>query len=175
MPADTLPALTLHAPWAWAVTHLPVLRNGKRVENRTRPPPAKLVGQRLALHAGKASPREAWELVAEISGEPTPDLASVPHGAVTGVVTLYGWMRGAGDDQARVTADGLPPRLGVHVFSPWRRTGHVWWLLADVVRLPEPVPARGQLGVWRLPTVVDAAVREQLERAASAGARAEVS
>ena len=49
-------ALTIHQPWASAIVLGP-----KRVENRTWRPPATLVGQRLAVHAGKVLSREASE------------------------------------------------------------------------------------------------------------------
>jgi len=41
-------ALTLWPEWVITITHL-----GKRVENRTRKPPQKLIGKRVALHASK--------------------------------------------------------------------------------------------------------------------------
>jgi hypothetical protein len=40
--------------------------------------------------------------------------------------------------------------------------GRYAWLLADVCPLPAPVPARGALGLWNVPAVVEAAIREQL-------------
>ena len=47
-------ALTLHAPWAWAICFL-----GKRVENRTWAPPSGMIGKRFAIHAGSA---KLWTL-----------------------------------------------------------------------------------------------------------------
>ena len=41
-------ALTVLQPWADCICGL-----GKRVENRTWPPPNALIGQRIAIHAGK--------------------------------------------------------------------------------------------------------------------------
>lgn len=41
-------ALTLLNPWAQAIAYW-----GKDVENRTWAPPASLVGERIAIHAGK--------------------------------------------------------------------------------------------------------------------------
>lgn len=41
-------ALTLWPEWAWAIMHL-----GKDVENRTWHPPKNILGQRIALHAGR--------------------------------------------------------------------------------------------------------------------------
>ena len=57
-------ALTLTPEWAWAVTAL-----DKRVENRTWRPPERMIGQRIAIHAGKARPDiGAVELMAGCSG-----------------------------------------------------------------------------------------------------------
>ena len=41
-------ALTVIQPWAWAIAHA-----GKRVENRTWGPPRDVIGQRIAIHAGR--------------------------------------------------------------------------------------------------------------------------
>lgn len=41
-------ALTLWPEWAWSIMHL-----GKDVENRTWHPPKNILGQRIALHAGR--------------------------------------------------------------------------------------------------------------------------
>ena len=42
-------AITLYPEWAWAICRL-----GKQVENRTWRPPANLLGERIAIHAGKS-------------------------------------------------------------------------------------------------------------------------
>ncbi len=41
-------ALTLWRPYSWCISHL-----DKRVENRDWPMPARVLGQRVAIHAGK--------------------------------------------------------------------------------------------------------------------------
>jgi len=52
-------ALTLWQPWSWAIAHA-----GKRVENRTWAPPASVIGQRVAIHAGLKLDDEAVERLA---------------------------------------------------------------------------------------------------------------
>lgn len=47
-------ALTVKQPWAWAIVH-----STKRVENRTWPPPDKIIRQRIAIHAGATFDRSA--------------------------------------------------------------------------------------------------------------------
>lgn len=49
--------------------------------------------------------------------------------------------------------------------DPWAVRGQFHWELDDVRPLPDPVPCRGALGLWRLPEDVEKAVREQLEAA----------
>lgn len=96
-------ALTIIQPWAWAVAHA-----GKDVENRTWAPPAALIGQDIAIHAGKAP---------------------VDEEALDG---LY-----------EVTGPLVDPR----------------WATGEE-------QAESAQGLWRLPEVVEAAVREQIARAA---------
>ena len=45
--AETLLAISIRQPWAWAI-----LKGWKKVENRTWKPPAKAVGSRVLVHAG---------------------------------------------------------------------------------------------------------------------------
>lgn len=148
---ETLPALTLHAPWAYAVTDL-----GKRVENRTWRPPARLIGQRLAIHAGMANAWPAWLAVDRAFCFATSDDLAIARdeatrGAVVAVVTVAGW------------ADSRDGSAYEAARSPWW-IGPIGWLLTDVVTLPDPVPAKGRQGLWRLDAATDAAVREQLGR-----------
>ena len=131
-------AITLHAWWAWAVLHL-----GKRVENRSRPLPAKWVGVPVALHAGAtmgdleavchclATARGCTGLCAARAIHCTKNDMTVTRSAVVGVVTFTGE---AGED------------------DPWSLTGggfHYWRI--GTVRAVEPLPCRGALGFWRLP------------------------
>ena len=47
-------AITLHQPWASLIAE-----GHKTIETRDWPPPLSLVGQRIAIHAGKRKPRRA--------------------------------------------------------------------------------------------------------------------
>ena len=81
----------------------------------------------------------------------------MPFGAVVAVANVTGCHSG---DLETVFGDGngglRPP------CSPWAIPGQWHIELADVRPLPEPVPAKGALGLWRLPEDVEKAVREQL-------------
>lgn len=66
-------AICVKQPWAEAIA-----RFGKDVENRTRRPPAHLIGQRVAIHAGKS--RDEWDRLRDL-----PEWARqvIPHGMGT--------------------------------------------------------------------------------------------
>ena len=44
----------------------------------------------------------------------------------------------------------------------WDEGYPYWWDLSNVVRLPEPIPCRGNVGMWQLPPVVAKSVLEQV-------------
>jgi hypothetical protein len=133
-------ALTLHQPWAFAVAHL-----GKDVENRGWPPPAKVIDQRIAIHAGLHVDREAMDHLRRI-GIALPD--SLVAGAVVATVRV------AGVREWRKAWPTQPP------LSRWF-TGPFGWQLEDVLALAKPVPCKGRQGLWRLPDDVEARVLEQ--------------
>lgn len=153
-------AITLTAPWAWAIAHA-----GKDVENRKTRCPS-LLGERIAIHAG-VEPSKAidweWQMAdfawmrwrGLLQAEPV-----LTYGAIVAVTTVVGW----------ISADGA---VGVPVDSPhigdnhrkWRSpwfTGPIGWLIHDVRALPAPVPARGKQGIWAVDADAEAAVLAQI-------------
>ena len=46
-------ALTVHAPWAWAIIH-----GGKDIENRSWCPPKWMLDQRIWIHCSQAKPKQ---------------------------------------------------------------------------------------------------------------------
>ena len=44
----------------------------------------------------------------------------------------------------------------------WNEGYSNWWILSDIRRLPTPIPCRGNVGMWQLPTKLSAAIDEQL-------------
>jgi hypothetical protein len=167
---ESWPVLTVRNPWAWALLH------GKPVENRSWP-----VNYRgpLWLHAGArsrwdpdgaASPlvRAEWDQhVRRIPGWPGLPCSDielgrkttlVPFGAVTALLEITGCHY---SDECMLPASVLPA-CGRTGCSPWAARGQ--WHIERAVRfvLPEPVPCRGALGLWRLPEDAERAVREQL-------------
>lgn len=152
---DNWRALTVRRPWSWCIW-----TGDKLVENRTA---AWRYRGPLMVHAGvqwsergAADPlvREVWRRQfpqdpAPLVGprDPTagfgdPGLMAAGHvGAVCWVEDVHPHGPGCCDSpwaEDRYLEAGGKVRTNVH---------HL--VLADVVRLPSPVPARGRLGLWR--------------------------
>lgn len=132
-------AVSVWPPWSYAITCL-----GKRCENRSRMPPRGIRGKELALHATLKEDRDAYRAL-RAAGYEVPTI--LVKGAVVGVVTISGYVRSRTE---------LP-----HEQRRWW-IGPVGWVLSDVVALAEPIPCRGQQGIWTLPDAVEAEVRRQL-------------
>ena len=113
-------AISIQQPWAWLIV------NGyKDLENRTW---ATKYRGRVLIHAPKTVDKTGFQAQREwvqASGIQIPD--DLPTGAIVGEATITG----------TVTAS----------HSPWFE-GPVAIELADAVAYAEPIPARGQLGVY---------------------------
>jgi len=151
-----LRGLSIRQPWAFAIA-----KAGKTVENRSRGTAFRGL---LAIHASQIYDEEAAlptpaalsllmdAAIAELRGTPDPALT---RGAVVAVATL---------DECHWYADcrsfeGTSERL----CTEWAMTLQWHWSLADVRPLAEPVPCRGQLGLWTVPEDAERAIRAQLE------------
>ena len=133
-------ALTLWRPWTWAICH--PSPKAKRVENRTWSPPRSLIGQDLAIHAGRRyDGADACRFIARILGELPPVQAHCREGIVA---------------VARLAGLRFPPSN-----DPWL-VGPVGWLLDNVRVLPRPIACKGAQGLWTLPPDVEAEVRRRL-------------
>ena len=153
--ADRVYTITLHQPWASLIA-----LGIKTVETRSWPAPARLVGQTIAVHAGKRVVRQPGvpverELRAHLGQDWRQTL---PVGAVLATVTLAGMARveyvdpmtGYAIHDVR-TEIGCAAGLGWTQTDPWGdfSPGRWLWFLGDVRRLPEPVPAVGHQSFWR--------------------------
>ena len=112
-------ALTICQPYADMIA-----TGEKIIENRTWPAQAAMIGQRIAIHAGKS---RAW-LMPE---DRRPDRVC---GAVIATAVLVACHR----------VEDLAPDLASRddANGPW------CWLLGQVEVLPRPVPVNGALGLW---------------------------
>lgn len=172
-------ALTLHRPWARFVA------NGeKRIENRGWAPPLKLLGQRIAIHAGRHWADEGAEYIEEVLGLkpsqwPAADSLKMHPEGIIGTARLIGWchLEPAADGETMLQAPGagveytelLPPGQGHRdvpiVYTPRDREwmfGPVCWVLRDAVMLAKPVPCRGLQKLWEVKADVQKLLDESL-------------
>lgn len=148
-----LKALTLIRPW-----DEPVVEGVKTFENRTWIPPEIILGQHIAIHAGKKYDREAAGEIEELFGLlPMYESDRVRAGAVVGVVKVVGYVQ--------VKPQGIgytfPPIDQVEadvIFQNEWLSGPYGWMLADAVSIA-PVKCKGSQGLWTLPRFVDSVVR----------------
>lgn len=144
-------ALTLTQPWATLV-----IRGRKQVETRSWSTPYR---GPLAIHAAAGWTADDREFAADLmdagvlpQGWVTtnrsikPDL---PLGRILGTVRLVGVI-----PTFALVEYGPRTNIAQHVIGPLEREygdyspGRFAWLLADVEPFPEPIPARGALGLW---------------------------
>lgn len=129
-------ALSIRQPWAWLIFNA-----GKDVENRSRRPPTKVIGQRIWLHASAGGSRAYVRGVlqhcalsrSELKIDPLlrfPPVDTLPRGAIVGSAVIAGYVAG-----------GIPG-------NAWRNDEACGWKLKDPIALARPVPCKGMLGVW---------------------------
>lgn len=153
----TLRALSVKQPWALAICR------GKDTENRTwetqfRGP--------VAIHASKVFDNvsdDTLDWIAEQTGLSFEEAHDQDHrGAVVAVAEIVGCHLNCGYEGH--VFPGMTPVM----CSQWAVEGQWHWEIDNIQVLREPVPARGALGLWRLPEDVDEAVRAQLARSVNA-------
>lgn len=131
--------LTVMQPWAAAIVHGP-----KRIENRDWRPPAGMIGNYIAIHAGKSYDKR-WEtelfIWDQMDCNLSFELARV-HSAIVGVARLKEVVESSGDGW---------------FFGPFG------WVLEDV-RAIEPIPYSGKQGLWSIPPDTLAIIRERYKK-----------
>ena len=148
-------AITRHQPWATLIA-----LGLKTVETRSWPAPARLVGQVIAVHAGKRVVRRPGECIErELRDRLGEDwIRTIPTGAVVATATLAGMSRVEYVDLTSGHAvHDVDTEMGYAVgaartrIDPWGdfRSGRWLWFLDDVEVLPEPVPAVGHQSFWQ--------------------------
>ncbi len=151
-------ALTLWRPWPYAIFHLPA-GVAKRVENRGWKPPANIIGQRIAIHAGKTWDEDGKDfigehlaylgLLPELKKTPGHD-ARVKAEGIIGTAILCGVAKEFGFSAITLVAGRLPSGPFLECVQEWW-SGPYGWLLDDVRTLPEPIPCKGRQGLWNVP------------------------
>ena len=153
--AEPLYAITLHQPWASLI-----VLGLKTVETRSWPAPTRLVGQRIAVHAGKRLVRQPGDAIEqELWARWEEDWrVIIPTGAVVATVVLAGMAQVEHINllESRAVHDpgtevGCAVGTGRTPIDPWGdfSSGRWLWFLDDVEALPEPVPAVGRQSFWR--------------------------
>lgn len=118
--AETEYALTIKQPWLWLILHGP-----KYIENRSWKPPAKLIGSRLWLHAGKTIDQDGIDFI-HSQGIKLPE--NYETGAVLGSAVL---------------ADVVIEHDDPWFFGPYG------WVLENIEILDQPIPCQGKQKLWQ--------------------------
>ena len=148
-------AITLHQPWATLIA-----LGMKDVETRSWPAPGRLLGQVIAVHAGRRVVQQPGDCIErELRDRLGEDwIRTIPTGAVVATATLAGMAQVEYVDltSGHAVHDAgteMGCAVGVEQTSidPWGdfRSGRWLWFLNDVEALPEPVPAIGRQSFWQ--------------------------
>lgn len=136
-------ALTLWQPWASIVAS-----GVKRIENRQWPPPANMLGQRIAIHAGQKYDHASYEKARELAPELViPQRGACPSGAIIGTAVLVA--------VARTTLEAMSqlrdraPNQARWFFGPYG------WILEDIRELHAPIPYCGHQKLWTIDPATD--------------------
>lgn len=176
-------AITVQQPYAFAIAC-----GAKPVENRGRHIPwTSAVGERIAIHAGKAwhksamADRQILDLGRQVVASNNEGLVPgwelltflIPQGHVLGalvaVATLSDvhWWQTCSHEQPRQQsvdhASAVTERSSL--CSEWAESDGWHLVLSDVFALPQPVPVRGYQGLWTVPAAELVALEEQTARA----------
>jgi len=104
---------------------------------------------RIAIHAAKSFPRECRDLCYAqpffaALGSPLSSDPHLPRGCVLGIATLTDCRRVEDVRDRLFSLDEYSSELRFGNYSDGRSA----WHLEDVEVFPEPIPARGMLGLW---------------------------
>lgn len=119
---------SLWQPMAWAISDLPE-EVAKRIENRSWKPWSGV--KYIAVHASSTYDRGYKTFIEDLVGVKVPARRDIAMGAIVAVARLAGCVEES-DDR-------------------WFG-GPYGWLLADVMKVPEPIKFRGAQGLWEIPT-----------------------
>ena len=155
-------ALTLHQPWANLIAE-----GIKFSETRNWKPPARLIGQRIAIHAAKRWNKQEvemlWNYYEQLDFEDMPPLGAIVCTArLVAVARVRGteWLEIMdGVEQEFLVGDFLyvaegyedrPAIQPVDDYGDYTPRRYVW-ALVDITRLTVPKPCRGYQGLWNVP------------------------
>lgn len=158
--------LTIWWPWSTAIIH-----SHKRVENRTWRPWDRIIGKRIAIHCGKTKDDSAIEQIMAV-----PDIEWLPEdgpafddvkGCIIGTAKVLGYIDEdggcaelVGEPSGWVSRDGetLQDAIRKSLFVNLWWGGPVGWILDEAHPIDDPIPARGQSGLWNVQKQIRAAI-----------------
>ena len=135
-------AITLHQPYASLIA-----AGVKRIETRSWTAPAALIGERIAIHAGKRVVR-----MSEISAAERAQLTrifgmnwrvKIPYGGIVAVATLA--------DSRRVRVEADRPTEPLELMFGGFAIGRHMWRLDNVVEVRPCARINGRQGFWNVP------------------------
>jgi hypothetical protein len=142
-------AITLHQPWASLIAI-----GAKPFETRSWPPPRWLIGQRIAIHAGKKGWRDAIdEPMLRAFASAGYQYENMPLGAVVCTARLAGAYRLSREIGGHAGIAEMLPKsarlanVRADDFGDYSPGRWAWMLDEIAARLP-PDPARGAQGFW---------------------------
>jgi hypothetical protein len=150
--------LSLSQPWLWSIDTYVSPPGGvepKRIENRSWPCPAAVIGERIALHAARSWDDDAISFFVKLGIEHPARRELYDKGKITSVATVTDVI-----DCTETGHRSPPPGQEYWLFGPFG------WVLVDVRRLPAPIPWRGAQGLRHLPSETVLEIERQIGRAA---------
>ena len=169
-------AITLHEPWASLI-----VAGKKTIETRNWSPPDDLIGETIAIHAGKnletmefiaamhegrtGFPDGMWKVLHDTTYETMNtfhrqgrEVIVIPAGRLLGFATLAGVIINLPPNpQHSVTAHGKPlmyitaEELQDNEAFGLYGHGRYGWVLRDIQKLPDPPQVRGRQRFWEVP------------------------
>ena len=132
--------LSLLQPWASLVAS-----GAKRIETRSW---ATNYRGPLLIHASKSRAELEFDSSCDLLRHAQLQISDLPFGAIIAKCRLINCVPTQGFDAGRIDISNADfeqsPEYEMGNFEPGR-----WaWILSDVERFTEPIPARGSLGLW---------------------------
>lgn len=160
----------MRALTVWRPVDEPMSTGEKPIENRPKPPPRTLLGQVIAIHAGKMWDEHMATFCyhAGYQHQLSPAESDARAMSIVGVARIVGWLDTAvpsvHSTRERVVAvDSFRHQVQELQSSPWW-IGPVGILLIEATAI-EPVPCKGMQGYWTVPRDVEAIVAERVREA----------
>jgi hypothetical protein len=127
--------LSVRQPWASAI-----VAGIKLVENRTWPPPDRVIGTRILIHAGNSFEDYAVDEFPELER-----FRTAPRGAIIGSVVV------------KRCTEKMPRNRFAY-------PGNLYWILEEPIAFRNPVSTPGKLKLWTVPEHLEQRVAAELRR-----------